>query len=85
MLAAAAVPEYIAGLRETGWRGRDSDVRAGFGLSAIRHVFMLGLLKGIVDPERQESFARSTGQLYSDAVARAGYRTAFLLDLLEND
>ena len=82
-LAAACVPAYLAGLREAGWGGDEADVQTGFALSAIRHVFMLGFLNGVLDLQRQEQYARWTGTPYQELVARAARGTTHMLDLIE--
>jgi len=83
-LAGACVPAYLAGLREAGWRGDEADVKTGFALSAIRHVFMLGFLNGVLDQERQEQYARWTGTPYPELVARAARAATHMLDLIES-
>ncbi len=83
-LAAACVPAYVAGLRESGWRGDEADVHTGFALSAVRHVFMLGILNGVLDQQRAEQYARWTGTPYPELVARAARGTTHMLDLIES-
>jgi hypothetical protein len=70
-------------LREAGWGGDEADVQTGFALSAIRHVFMLGFLNGVLDLQRQEQYARWTGTPYQELVARAARGTTHMLDLIE--
>jgi hypothetical protein len=83
-LAAVCVPSYLAGLREAGWGGDEADVRTGFALSAIRHVFMLGFLNGVLDLQRREQYARWTGTPYPALVARMARGTTHMLDLIES-
>jgi len=82
-LAAAALPGYIAGLRDAGWDGADADVRAAFALSAIRWIFMLRQLSAVLDSEQQERLARWAGEPYPALLARLAERTMFLLELIE--
>ena len=82
-LAAAALPAYIAGLRDAAWKGAEEDVRSAFALSAVRWIFMLRQLNAVLEPAQQERLAAFAGQPYPDLLARVGDRTRFLLDLLE--
>ena len=83
VLAAAALPGYIAGLHDAGWDGTDAEVRAAFALSAVRWIFMLQQLNAVFEPERQERISRWAGEPYPDLVARVAYRTEFLLEIIE--
>lgn len=83
-LEAACVPAYVAGLRESGWRGDEADVRTGFALAAIRHVFMLGVLNGVLDQQRADQYERWRGVPYAELVARAARSTTHMLDLIES-
>ncbi|MEA2660829.1 MAG: hypothetical protein QOH08_401 [Chloroflexota bacterium] len=83
-LAPAAVDGYIAGLRESGWNDAERDVRTGFALSAVRWVFMLGILNAALDPVRQAEVEKWAGQPYVDTLTQAGTRTRYLLGLLDS-
>jgi hypothetical protein len=82
-LAAAALDSYIDGLRDSGWRGDEHEVREGFALSAVRWVFMLGWLGALLDPARAAQMEKWAGQPLAMEVAQAGDRTTYLLDLIE--
>ena len=82
-LASACVPAYLDGLRESGWKGNEADVREGYALSAARWVSMLGWLTSVLDPRRQQQVEIWMGQPLAEGVAQAGARTAYLLDLLD--
>jgi thiamine kinase-like enzyme len=83
-LAAASLDAYLAGLRESGWRGDERDVREGFALSAIRWVFMLGWMGAMLDPARAAQMEEWAGRPLALQVAEAGDRTTYLLDLLDS-
>ena len=83
-MAAACVPAYVAGLRESGWRGDEADVQTGFALSAVRNVFMLGFVNGVFDQQRAEQYARWTRTPYPELVGRAASSTTYMLDLIES-
>jgi hypothetical protein len=83
-LAPGVLPEYVAGLRDAGWRGDERDTQTGYALSAIRWVFMLGQLTAVTDTKRQEQIAQWAGLSYAEIVAEAGKRTEHLLRLLES-
>lgn len=82
-LLPAAVDAYIAGLRDSGWRGDEDAVRIGADLSAVRWVFMLGWMTALLDPVRQASFEKSSGQPLAESIAQAADRTTFLLDAMD--
>ena len=83
-LARASLDAYVDGLRESGWRGDERDVREGFALSAIRWVFMLGWMGAMLDPARAAQMEQWAGQPLALQVAEAGDRTTLLLDLLDS-
>jgi hypothetical protein len=82
-LADACLPAYVEGLRESGWRGSEADVREGYALSAARWVCMVGWLTSVLDPDRQEQMESWMGQPLAESVAQAGDRTTYLLDLID--
>ena len=82
-LAAASLDAYLGGLRESGWRGDEHDVRDGFALSAVRWVFMLGWMGAMLDPARAAQMEQWAGRPLAAQVAEAGERTNYLLDLLD--
>jgi hypothetical protein len=83
-LARASLDAYVDGLRESGWRGDERDVREGFALSAIRWVFMLGWMGAMLDPARAAQMEQWAGQPLPLQVAEAGDRTTYLLDLIDS-
>jgi hypothetical protein len=83
-MSTACEDAYLDGLRDSGWRGKESQVRDGFALSAVRWVFVLGWLTSVLDPARQASMEKWADQPLSETVAQAGDRTTFLLDLIDS-
>jgi len=83
-LESACLPSYLAGLRESGWRGSASDVHTGYALAgAVRFLFVLGVLRAAPSAEYRARAERWGGTPYETQLALNVKRTEHLLGLAE--
>ncbi len=85
-LEAATFNHYLAGLRDIGWQGDESEVRIGYAIgSAFRNATPLGITS-VLEPEQQASIAAVSGRPIEqclDRWAEVNHRVLNNLDALE--
>lgn len=83
LLDQAVFEGYVAGLRESGWRGNEQVVRFAFtAFCALKHLFLCFVsLKDIPDEGRHDVWERLFGRPFAEYVERQAIFLYYVLDL----